>query len=300
MKAAIARTRTQIKNILFATDFSAAASAAIPYVREIAKHYGADLHALHVRPPIVSPVASPYSWAAEREAAQIADEGHRSALLAAFGGIQPKVIIEDGDIHSCLQAAIQEEKIDLVVIGTTGRSGLGKLLMGSVAEEIFRDVSCPVLTVGPHSPSAPAPDGRLREILYATDFSPEAEAAASYAVSLAQEFQARLTLMHVISAQKPGELVGAWQLSASIEQLLRKLVPAEAESWCKPEYIVECGDAAEKILEVSKQRNTDLIVLGARPESGFPGAGTHLPIATAHKIVSHASCPVLTVRGLAD
>jgi nucleotide-binding universal stress UspA family protein len=153
--------------------------------------------------------------------------------------------------------------------------------------------------VGPHSPSSPAPDGNFREILYATDFSPESEAAASYAVSLAQEFQARLTLMHVISEQKTGELVGAWQLTAPIQQLLRKLVPPEAESWCKPEVIVEKGDAAEKILEVSKQRNTDLIVLGTRAESGFPGAGTHLPIATVHKIVSHAICPVLTVRGQA-
>jgi nucleotide-binding universal stress UspA family protein len=299
MKAATARTRTQIKNILFATDFSPAATAAIPYAREIARHFGADLHALHVRPPIVSPVTSPFSWAVEREAAQVADHEHRTALLGAFAEIRTEVLIEEGDIQSSLTSAIHKDLIDLVVIGTRGRSGLGKLLLGSVAEEIFREVSCPVLTVGPHSPSSPAPDGRFREILYATDFSPESEAAAAYAVSLAQEFQARLTLMHVISEQKTGELVSAGQLTASIEQLLRKLVPPEAESWCKPEVIVESGDAAEKILEVSKQRNTDLIVLGVKPESGIPGAGTHLPIATAHKIVSHAICPVLTVRGQA-
>jgi nucleotide-binding universal stress UspA family protein len=76
-----------------------------------------------------------------------------------------------------------------------------------------------------------------------------------------------------------------------------KLVPPEAEMWCELHFAVEHGPAAEKILEVAKQRKADLIVLGVRRPSGFPGAATHLPMATAHKVFTHAACPVLTVRG---
>ena len=72
------------------------------------------------------------------------------------------------------------------------------------------------------------------------------------------------------------------------EEFLSKLVPPEAEMWCVPHFAVERGPAAEKILEVAKQKKADLIVLGVRPPSGFPGAATHLPMATAHQVVSRA------------
>jgi nucleotide-binding universal stress UspA family protein len=167
------------------------------------------------------------------------------------------------------------------------------MLLGSVAEEIFRTVPCPVLTVGPH---CQADRANIREILFATDFASEASAAAAYAVSLAQEFQARLTMLHVVPEPKPGDLVIWSEVRDSSKQLLRKLVPDEAEAWCKPEYFVERGDPAERILDLANLREVDLIVLGAQPERGVPGAATHLPIATAHKIVAHAKSPVLTVR----
>lgn len=116
-------------------------------------------------------------------------------------------------------------------------------------------------------------------------------------MSLAQEFQARLTLLHVIPEERPGDLILPGDQAASSAQRLHKLVPAEAELWCGPHFVVEAGPAAEKILEVAEKRNADLIVLGVHRPSGFPGAATHLPIAIAHKVVSQANCPVLTVRG---
>ncbi len=296
MTTATARTGVRFRNILFATDFSAAAAQAIPYVKKIAKHYDADLVTLHVRPPIVNAMTEPGAWPTDMEAAKAQNHQHREELLRAFEGIRTLVVIEEGNIQSRLNDAIERNNTDLVVIGTRGRSGLGKLLLGSVAEEIFRTVSCPVLTVGPHSSTSRAPGDQFREILYATDFSPECQGAAAHAVSLAQEFQSRLILLHVIPERKPGDLVSAADVTTSSEKLLRKLVPPEAEAWCKPEYFVERGDPADKILEIAKLRETDLIVLGVRPEKGVPGAATHLPIATAHKVVSHATCPVLTVR----
>jgi nucleotide-binding universal stress UspA family protein len=296
MKTATARTAMRFRNILFATDFSPAAAQAIPYVKKIAKHYDADLVTLHVPPPVVIPMTQPVTWPTDLEAAKAQDDKHREEVLDTFAGIRTQVLIEEGSMQFCLDAAIEKNNTDLVVIGTRGRTGLGKLLLGSVAEEIFRTVSCPVLTVGPHSGASRAAGGQFREILYATDLSPESQGAAAYAVSLAQEFQSRLILLHVIPEQKAGDLVSAADVTTSSEKLLRKLVPPEAEAWCKPEYFVERGDPAEKILEFAKLRETDLIVLGVRPEKGVPGAATHLPIATAHKIVSHATCPVLTVR----
>jgi nucleotide-binding universal stress UspA family protein len=296
MKTATARTAVRFRNILFATDFSPASAQDIPYVKKIAKHYDADLVSLHVQPPVVSPTTEPGTWPADVEAAKARNHQHREELLRAFEGIRTLVVIEEGDIQSRLNAAIERNNTDLLVIGTRGRTGLGKLLLGSVAEEIFRTVTCPVLTVGPLSDSCHGLGGQFREILYATDFSPESQGAAAYAVSLAQEFQSRLILLHVISEQRAGDLVSATDVSISSEKLLRKLVPPEVETWCKPEYLVERGDPAEKILEIGKLRDADLIVLGVRPEEGVPGAATHLAIATAHKVVSHASCPVLTVR----
>ena len=133
--------------------------------------------------------------------------------------------------------------------------------------------------------------------MFATDFSPESVAALPYAVSLAQECQAHFMLLHVVAEPKGGELVHAPELARSFTQLLHNLVPPEAELWCVPEYVIERGEVAETILNVTAQSRADLIVLGVRQPSGFPGAATHLPIAIVHKVVSHATCPVLTVRG---
>ncbi|MGA2428419.1 MAG: universal stress protein [Candidatus Acidiferrum sp.] len=293
MQTTSTSARIQIKNVLFATDFSPAADAAIPYVREIATRYGANLVTLHVRPPVL--MTPPGSWTSTVEGTAIEEQTQREGLRLAFSDLRPTVLFEDGDIHAGIAAAVENHKIDMIVAGTRGRSGVEKFFLGSTAEEIFRHAFCPVLTVGPNSRIAPARTG-LREILYATDFNRGLSEAASYAVSLAQEFQARLTLIHVIPERKAGELVSAAQLEAGCRELLHKLVPPDAEAWCEPEFVIERGEVAEKILTAAKDRKADLIVLGVHPETGFPGAATHLPIATAHKVVSHAICPVLTVR----
>ncbi len=294
--AATVRAAIAFKNILFATDFSPAAAHAIPYVQKIARHYEAKLAALHVRTPVLNPMTEPATWDVYLKAAQAEDDQHRAELLAAFPGIPTEVVIEEGSITSCLQQTIARTDTDLLVIGTRGRTGLAKLLLGSVAEEMFRTVACPVLTVGPRVNELEARKGEFREILYATDFSPESMHAAAYAVSLAEEFQARLTLLHVIPRPAAGDLVSANDVAAAAEKLLRQIVPPEAQARCKPEYLVVQGDPADNILGFAILRALNLIVLGVRKEHGLPGAANHLPMAIAHKIVAHAACPVLTVR----
>ena len=289
------RTEVRFRNILFATDFSPASAHAIPYVKRLAKHYDADLVAIHVRPPAVNPMTQPATWPDE-ETIRKGNEESQERILHTFTGIRTNAIIEEGDIGSRIQNAIKRNNIDLVVIGTRGRTGLGKLLLGSVAEEIFRTATCPVLTVGPRSDSSRSMNEKFREILFATDFASESQLAAAYAVSLAREFQARLSLLHVIQKQEPGDLVSASDVTPAAWELLHKLVPHETQPLCNLEYFLESGNAADRILEFSHLRGSDLIIMGVKPEEGVPGAATHLPIATAHKIVSQAECPVLTVR----
>ena len=287
MKAIDALTRIRLRNILFATDFSHAAGAAIPYATTLTKHYGAKLYVLHARPQADWMLASPIVWQGVEEAARIDTEQQKQEILLQFPEIRPEVFIKSGNLWPNLAATIEANDIDLIVIGTRGRLGVAKFLLGSVAEEILRKAPCPVLTVGPYSTERPKTGAEITNILLATDLNRQSM-AAPYAISLAQEYQARLTLLHVL---EPG-VVGDLPRSA---ELLRNLVPSEAELWCVPEYVVESGDVSEKILTVAAQRQVDLIVMGAHQARGMPGAPTHLPIATVHKVVSHAPCPVLTV-----
>jgi nucleotide-binding universal stress UspA family protein len=297
MKTLDTTTRIQVKNVLFLTDFSPAAAAALPYAAEVTKRFDAKLYALHVTPPVINPMSEPSGWPAMEKAAKVQSDLHRQELLHAFSGIHPEVMIEEGDFWQILNSSIEKNRIDLVVLGTRGRSGVRKFFLGSKAEEVFRQVPCAVLTVGPESHPHLRQTGEFTEILYATDFAPESAVAATYAICLAEEFQAHLTLLHVIPQEKPGELVRGEDLVAASRHLLRGLLAREAEAWCEPKFVVEEGPAAETILRVAAERKTDLIVLGVHRPNGFPGATTHLPIATAHKVVSQATCPVLTLHG---
>jgi nucleotide-binding universal stress UspA family protein len=297
MKTVESPVRVQVKNVLFLTDFSPAASGAIPYATEFAKRFGAKLYALHVASPAVNPMTEPATWTTSEKAFEAEAKKRKQELLGAFRDVEPEILIEEGGLWPLLESTIEEHNIDLIVLGTRGRSGVRKFLLGSTAEEIFRKAPCAVLTVGPFSCEVLHQSAKISEILYATDFSPESAAAQSHAVSLAQEFQAHLTLLHVIAEAEPGELLQTEELVRSSTRLLHALVPREAELWCEPRFTVEKGPAAEKILDVAARRKIDLIVLGVRRPGRFLGAATHLPTATAHKVVTRAHCPVLTVRG---
>lgn len=287
MKTIDARARIQLRNILFTTDFSAAAHAAVPYAADLARHFGARLYVVNVRPMAIGPLMVPGGDHGAVEAARIDAEQRTKQILTEFPDSSPHVLIEEGDVWSNLEDTINSSDIDMIVTGTRGRSGIAKLLLGSVAEEILRKAACPVLTVGPHVHGTAAPEADIHTVLLAADFNPQSR-AASYAVSLAQEYQARLVLLHVTP---PGEVAD----SSRSAEMLRYFVPLDAELWCKPEYIVEPGDVAGTILRVAGQRQADLIVMGARKSSGFPGASTHLST-TAHRVVVQAPCPVLTVQ----
>jgi len=297
MPTVTAPTRVKLQNILFATDFTPSSQLALSYAIDLAHSYDAEVYSVNVLPhmPFVEAVQP------DPEETRLLAKQKLAALVGSesFKGIRHKELIEQGEVVEVISKLVWKYDIDLIVIGTCGRKGLGKLLLGSVAEEIFRNAECPVLTVGPHATRWPA-DGKLRHIVYATDFGPESVHGLPYAISLAAENRARLTLLHVapeptvaLPEPEPGTMpvVDPSEVAASTEKQLRALVPYGTQLWHEPEYMVEFGPPAETIVKIAAGR-ADMIVLGVKR----PAALTkHLGAGVAYKIACEATCPVLSV-----
>jgi nucleotide-binding universal stress UspA family protein len=214
-------TRVSLKNVLFATDFSATAQAALPYALAISRHYGSILHAVHVIPDF-DILVHPQAW--DPLTFETAYEAEKCVRLEPMRDLEPdleevahRTHIRHGKVWDGVSDIISAQNIDLLVLGTHGRGGIEKLMMGSVAEALLRQAPCPVLTVGPKASGrvkeefdAAAHDIRvvdfeLRQILLAVDFDPESLRAAPFAVLLAKEFQAGLGLLYVIElSSRPG------------------------------------------------------------------------------------------------
>ena len=290
-------TRVAIQNILLATDFSTFSDAALPFAAGLAHRYASTLYLVNVVPSI------PYDLlpADPLQPAQVASQKMRSlAASDALKGVPHKDYIEQGDAADVLKRLVEVHHIDLIVLGTHGRMGIDKLLLGSVAEDVFRHATCPVLTIGPHV-THKIKEGELRHILYATDFGEETRHGLPYALSLAEEHHAKFTLLHVspeppqsIEEIAPGAKPSPKraELLAYNEAELRNMIPSDAQLSTHPEFVVELGDAPEVILETARTLDVDLVVLGVKRPMPL---ATHLTTGIAYKVVSEAPCPVLTV-----
>ena len=280
------------KNILFATDFSSTAELALPYAVEIARRSGATIHAVHVVQRDIYPLVPPSEWPRIAQQEKEFREEKKNQLETELHGFPHEFLFPAGDVWQNLAAIVEDKSIDLLILGTHGRTGMGKVLLGSVAEKIFRQVTCPVLTVGPavSSKASRAGPAEFNRVLYATDFSPESLAAAPYAIYFAKEYQAELILMHSIQNAEPDQVDSAYDT-------LRDVVPVAADLEFKPRCIVERGVAEDTIPRSAAWHAADLIVLGVRNAQGHLTAATHFSRSIANKIVTEAVCPVLTVRG---
>jgi len=291
--------RIQVKNVLFGTDFSTGSKAALQYALLFARRYGATLHVAHVLPTVADMVVMSPEFgveAAAHEDQRVRD--YLEQMEKQLQGVTHRVMTPKGGVAEELSRIVEEQEIDLMVLGTHGRTGVRKLVMGSVAEDVFRRAACPVLSVGPNVCSQPDPDASLKHILFATDFSESSLAALPYAISFAEEDESELTLLNVVEQPAAGvpEVRG---FREALLRRLRSLVPAEAESWCHPHCVVEFGELfaapARAILNVAKHGAVDLIVLGVRPMRRGLSLATHLSTTTA-QVLTQAACPVLTVR----
>jgi nucleotide-binding universal stress UspA family protein len=231
------------------------------------------------------------------EAQEQAAKAQMQRIEAALKCVtQEAILVHGAAVWPVVEDAIEKCEIDLVILGTRGRTGGTKYLLGSVAEEIFRRSPVPVMTIGPAVRGNGANHARFSRVLFATDFTPESLTAAPYATFFAQEHESRLILLHVIGEHETGRTRKRGRLSVAeaIHQLC-EIVPPEAELWHRPEPVVDHGEPAARILETANERLADLIVLGIRDTSHLLAAA-HLQTSTAHKIVARALCPVLTVR----
>ena len=191
---------------------------------------------------------------------------------------------------------IADKGIDLIVLGTHGRGLIGTLLLGSVAEQVLRHATCPVLTVGPDVVPSLVDHEQMTHVLFATDFSEGSLHALPYALSLAEENDAELTLLHVLEQVRPMNVEYTKELLADYRQRLWDMVPADANLWCTPQVAVEIGDAAGTIVSEARDRLASLIVMGVHTGGTV---ASHLPWTVVHSVVRHARCPVLTTRGTA-
>lgn len=289
-----------LKNILFLTDFSQASEAALPFAVSLARGYGAKVHALHVFIPSPYVCTAPEVTASSIEADEETTRLEMQRVDAELEALTHETVIERGvAVWPAVQRAAEDQEIDLIVLGTHGRTGVEKLLMGSVAEEIFRRSHVPVLTIGPNVRSGAHNAGRFHRVLFATDFTSASAAAAPFAISIARENQAALLLLHVIRELPRENKDQRSRVELSVAEAIHHLyetVPDNVQLERPAEVSVEYGEPAEKILEAAADRGADLIVLGVRDRRGHLGPATHLGRATAHQVVAHATCPVLTVR----
>lgn len=275
--------RLKLDNVLVATDFSSASKLAMSYALSIARRHGSKLLITHVVNS-QSERTIMDGWRAGQ--AEITEHFVRNRL----DGVDHELLVRSGEVWPVLEEMISERGVDLVVIGTRGRTGVRKFVLGSVAESIFRRCSCPVLTVGPNI-SGQDPQLGLERILAPTGFAPQSLQAVQYAVLLAQDLHSSLALLHVVT-----DLAGSATTEDRKEReaCLRGLIPHDVSLISPPHFFVEFGSVSEKILSTASFWNANLIVLGLRHvDERSRGESTW---ANAYEIVRRAICPVMTIR----
>ena len=270
-------------NILFATDFSPCSESAVPFVRAIADRYNATVHVVHVvaEEPVTVPVAS----FVDRESECGREAGLMNTLTQSdsFKDILCTQVIERGEVWDVISRMVVDRHADLVVVGTHGLRGLKRLMLGSVAGQVFRHAACPVLTVGPRVRKKGLARGRMDSILYTTDFSTSSQEALEYAVSLARSFYAELVLFHAVP------FGGSWfnDDEGARRAALRELLDLVSQ-YPQIDYqvSVEIGAPAPLIVTAAEEIKADLIVMGANRETS---------VSVQHQVVCSAPCPVLTI-----
>jgi nucleotide-binding universal stress UspA family protein len=297
MKMTQLNKRVSLNNILFLTDFSSTSEWALPFVREMAQEYGAKVTALHVQMPDALTYMTPDSLLAAIESQQDAALAKMKHVEIRLADIPNHVVVVPGkEVWAVVEAMLQQEQVDLIIVGTRGRTGFSKMLLGSTAEEIFRRSQVPVMTIGPYAGANEQRGARWQRVIFASDFSPESLAAAPYAISFAEENDAQLIFVHVVEACRHCKKANKKRTTvAEALHQLHVIVPPEAGLCRRPETVVEHGDPAARILALANQTSADLIVLGVRSTSRVL-VTSHFEKTIAHRIVVDAPCPVLTVR----
>ena len=285
-----------ISRILFATDFSPCSGLALSYAVALTSQFGASLQILHVLRPLNVPAA--LSDSLTRIPSDQKETERQFRLLENCGKLRRvdhSVLIRRGSVWQEIEEVLHSHHADVIVIGTHGHGGIKKVLLGSRAEEIVRLAPCPVLTIGPHVLPAPA-ELEFKRILYATDFLAGSLRAVPYVVCFAEKSQAALTFLHAIEDSESVHSSHPERTSKGAFEMMQQLMPGDKKLRPPSQVLAKFGPPAETILKVAEEEKSDLIVMGVRPARAVVAA-THVPRTVLNQVVSHAACPVLTVRG---
>ncbi len=284
-----------IKRILCPVDFSDASRHALDHAATIARWYEAKVSIVHVFNPTLL-VPSDFN---ER---RIEEQMHEWLAASMKTGAECDLVFEEGSPAERILASANATSADMIVMGTHGREGFERLLLGSVAEHVLRHAGCPVLTV----PPAVVSTSKLpfKRLLCPIDFSSASVTALQFAFSIANEAAAHLTILHVLDwPHDDGLFVAKWSDSPEYQRRreeqhvlrqLNALVTDDMRRLCEPTPRVTYGNPHTRILEVAAAEESDLIVIGLQ---GRNAVDLLLTGSTTNRVVRHASCPVLTLNG---
>jgi nucleotide-binding universal stress UspA family protein len=298
----------QLRSSLVATDFSQASDRPLEQAISLARHYGAKLWVVHVVPSLGFSGDGAVALALATEAAW-RDIGKLEQGLSRKGrlkGLDVQFIVARGLVCEEIEYIVRQEHIDVVLIGTHHRKGDERVLFGSVAEQIFRYSSCPVVTIGPHTEIVYEDEGDRtnRSVLFVTDFGGASLKTLPHAITIANRLRKQLVLLHVLSSGP--KLGNRWFTADDVAKIRERARVATVERLAtlvkqgsgmdkQAAFMVKCDEPSEGILQTAAALQPDMIIMGLKQQSSVE-AISRLPWATAYKVMCRAACPVLTMR----
>jgi nucleotide-binding universal stress UspA family protein len=283
----------RFSRILVATDFSPPATQALNLAIAISKVFDSSIHVVHAALPYVYAAAT-YPMSADCFNINVDRGRAEMAQLIAkcpdLAGITFKATVTRGEPVEQVEQIVAEEKIDLIVVGSHGYSGLEKVALGSIAETILRRSPCPVLIAGPHCRPELHP---FRSVLLATDLKTTGLRAAQYASALAEKVSGQLTLLHVIEKGFHPDVEQRETEESRVLRELASLIPADAQLFCTTQLRVEYGLPVQIVPAIAKSVAASLVVVGLQDESAL---ATRVPWSTLSHMVRDLKCGVLGVR----
>ena len=289
------QTQPKIERILFATDFMASSRLALDYAVAFARHFQACIvmvHAIELGYPAREAELETHRPSVSRR--QAMDRLAAVADTVRTLGINVEEFVEDGEPSKVILDAVERHHADLLVLGVHGvHRGLSHLLIGSNTEKILLAAKCPTMTVGAHVLTGVDPSLHFNEILYFSDFTPEATEAAPYAVFLGREFGAQVDVCQLLPDVAVENPRLKQDLADQFCDAIREVFPGENGTWGQPGFQLDRGLELDEIIERAERHHSGLIVLGVHTETQL---GRHLHTSFAYQLLSKAACPVLSVR----